>query len=366
PPLAAAGPPTALVEDRRGRALGLADFSPQSQIRLRLLGRDPALEPDRAWLRAALERALAYRRAVVRDSEACRLVASEADHLPGLIVDRYGDALAVQTLTWAMAARQEEVLELLDELLHPATVVERNDVRVRQREGLELRAALLRGAAATVSCRIHGLDFELDLLAGQKTGGFLDQRENWAAAAAYAAAFGSRRVLDVFTYQGGFALHLARTAAYVQAVDSSRPALEAAERNGERNGFTAVDWVEANAFDLLRDYDQRAQAADRFDLIVLDPPAFAKSRKAIETAIAGYKEINLRALKLLSPGGLLVTCSCSHHLSEGQLLELLGAAASDARRELTILERRGQAPDHPVLLGVPETAYLKCIVATAR
>lgn len=351
------------VEDRRGRSLGVADYSPQSQIRLRLLGREAGLVPDAAWLGERLEAAIAYRAAVVKDSDACRLVASEADQLPGLIVDRYGEALAVQTLTWAMAARQREIVAALEARLQPSALVERNDVKVRQREGLELRAGLLRGETAVASFRVNGLSFELDLLAGQKTGGFLDQRENWAAAERWAAAFGVKRALDVFTYQGGFALHLARQAATVQAVDSSRAALEAADRNGERNGLGGIDWVEANAFDLLRDYDQRGE---QFELVVLDPPAFAKSRKALEAAMAGYKEINLRALKLLPPGGVLLSCSCSHHLSEAGLLEVLAAAARDARRELTVLERRGQAGDHPVLLGVPETGYLKCVVVRAR
>jgi 23S rRNA (cytosine1962-C5)-methyltransferase len=354
---------TAAVRDRRGGALGWADHSPQSQIRLRMLSRDAAAVADRGFFRARLEAAIAYRRLVVRDSDACRLVSSEADGLPGLIVDRYGAALSFQTSTWAMAARQAELIADLDQLLAPAVIVERNEAAVRAREGLERRSGLLRGAAATVEVSINGLRLELDLLAGQKTGGFLDQRENWAAAAGYAQRLGVRRALDVFTYQGGFALHLARVAEQVEAVDISRPALEAAERNGARNGLDKIDWVEANAFDLLRDYDAGGK---QYDCIVLDPPAFAKQRANLKTAAAGYKEINLRALKLLAPGGLLITCSCSHHLSEAHLLEIVAAAARDARREVRILERRGQALDHPVLLAVPETSYLKCIVASVR
>ncbi|MGH9412650.1 MAG: class I SAM-dependent rRNA methyltransferase, partial [Terriglobales bacterium] len=327
------------------------------------LSRDPDVSVDRAFFRQRIEQALAYRQQLVRGSNAYRLVSSEGDGLPGLIVDRYGSAIAVQTLSWAMAARQAELLDDLRTLLAPTVIVERNDARVRLHEGLEQRAGLLQGASAAVTVAMNGLHFELDLLAGQKTGGFLDQRENWAAAATYAQALGCRRALDVFTYQGGFALHLARAGLQIEAVDSSRPALEAAERNGERNGFPAIDWVEANAFDLLRDYDQRGE---QFDCIVLDPPAFAKSRAALKTAAAGYKEINLRALKLLHPGGLLVTCSCSHHLSEAHLLEILADAARDARRDLRILERRGQAVDHPVVLSFPESAYLKCIVAAVQ
>lgn len=354
---------TAGVRDRRGHELGTADRSPQSKIQLRMLTRAAGVTVDRAFLRTRLREALTYRQKLVHDSEAYRLVSSEGDGLPGLIVDRYGDALAFQTLSWAMAARQAEILEELKGLLAPSIIVERNEARVRVQEGLEQRAGLIEGATSTVEVQVNGLRLAMDLLGGQKTGGFLDQRENWKAAAGYAQALGCRKALDVFTYQGGFALHLTRTGVAVQAVDSSRPALEAAERNGERNGFPAIDWVEANAFDLLRDYDQRGE---RFDCIVLDPPAFAKSRAALKTAAAGYKEINLRALKLLAPGGLLVTCSCSHHLSEAHLLEILADAARDARREVRVLERRGQAPDHPVVLGFPESAYLKCVVAAVR
>jgi len=364
PALDAVGP--VRVRDRRARELGLADRCPHSQIRLRLLSRDPTANIDAAFFRQRLQQALAYRQHLVRDSDAYRLVAAEADGLPGLIVDRYASSLVVQTLTWPMAARQQELVAALEDLLQPELVVERNEVKVRQKEGLELRRGLLRGdaaAAVAVEVAINRLRFQLDLLEGQKTGSFLDQRENWAAAAGYAAALKAQSALDVFTYQGGFALHLARHCPRVEAVDSSRPALEAAERNGERNGLAAIDWVEANAFDLLRDYDQNDR---RFDVVVLDPPAFAKSRAALATAAAGYKEINLRALKLLNPGGLLVSCSCSHHLSEAHLLEILAAAARDARRELTLLERRGQASDHPVLLNVPETSYLKCVLALAR
>lgn len=354
------------LRDRRGRELGVADYSPHSQIRLRLLSRDAGEAINPEFFRARLAAALAYRRQLVQASDAYRLVAAEADGLPGLIVDRYAGALVMQTLTWAMAARQAELVEMLEAMLQPELVVERNEPKVRLKEGLALQRGMLRGeatAAAAVKVEINGLRFQVDLLEGQKTGGFLDQRQNWAAAASYAAALGAQTALDVFTYQGGFALHLARQCRQVEAVDSSRPALEAAERNGAANALPAIDWVEANAFDLLRDYDQGGR---RFDVVVLDPPAFAKSRAALEAAVAGYKEINLRALKLLNPGGLLISCSCSHHLGEAQLLELIGAAASDARRQVAVLERRGQAVDHPVLLSVPETGYLKCIVARAR
>ena len=361
PPPATQTTPVGL-RDRRGRELGAADFSPHSQIRLRLLSRS-ATATDAAFFRQRLEAALAYRKLLVRDSEAYRVVAAEADGLPGLIVDRYGSALAVQTLTWAMAARQPLLLELLQELLEPAVIVERNDVAVRRREGLAMERRLLQGASPEVEVAINGLRFHFDLLEGQKTGSFLDQRENWVAAARHAAAAGATQGLDVFTYQGGFALHLARAGLAMEAVDSSRPALEAGERNAIYNNLAGIEWIEANAFDLLHDYDQ---AGREFDLVVLDPPAFAKSRTALGAAAGAYKEINLRALKLLRPGGVLVSCSCSHHLSETHLLELLAAAAADARRPLTILERRGAALDHPALLSAPETSYLKCVIGIAR
>ena len=361
--LGLAGAGTVRVEDRRGRELGVADVSPRSKIRLRMLTRETGAVIDDAWLRGRIARAIEYRKKIVSGSDACRLIASEADGLPGLIVDRYGDALVLQTLTAAMDGRQAAIAAALEAELKPSVVVERNEAKVRLAEGLELRSGLLRGKKSQVECSINGLKFGVDLLEGQKTGGFLDQRENWSATERYAKAFGARRALDVFTYQGGFAMHMARAGAKVQAVDSSRAALEAADANGARNGMPEINWVEANAFDLLRDYDERGEL---FDLVVLDPPAFAKSRTAVEAAIGGYKEINLRAMKLLRPGGMLVSCSCSHHVSEGRFLEMLQAAAVDARRELRLLERRGQAADHPVLMGMPESGYLKVAIAVAR
>jgi len=364
PPAATHTAPVSM-RDRRGRELGLADFSPHSKIRLRRLSGNAGERADREFFRQRLVQAIAYRRRVAPEAEACRLVSSEADGLPGLIVDQYGrapgGAIVVQTLSWAMAARQAELIEDLEMLLQPAVIAERNDTKVREREGLEQRSGLLRGSSPEVESVINGLKWRIDLLAGQKTGGFLDQRENWAAAARWAQAFATGEALpalDVFTYQGGFALHLARAGARTEGVDSSRAALEAADGNAVRNGLN-IDWIEANAFDLLRDYEAQQR---RFGVVVLDPPAFAKSRTALAAAAAGYKEINLRALKLVRPGGVLVTCSCSHHLHESHFLELITAAAADARRMVTLLERRGQAPDHPVLLGAPETAYLKCLI----
>ena len=353
------------LRDSRGRGLGVADFSRSSQIALRRLSSDPEARLNRGFFLGRLQAALAYRQAHVRDTTAYRLVWGEADGLPGLVVDRYGAALVFQTLTQAMAARQELLLELLDGLLHPAVIVERNDAKVRVLEELEVRAQLLRGDSAEVAVRLNGLEFELDLLHGQKTGGFLDQRENWAAVTRFlppAPAHGLE-ALDLFTYQGGFAIHLARHCRKVEAVDISRPALVAAEANARRNQITNIDWIEANAFDLLREYQAQGR---RFDVVVLDPPAFAKNRSALANAERGYKEINLRALKLLRPGGILVSCSCSHHVAEAELLGIIAGAALDAGRELTVLERRTQALDHPVLLTVPETLYLKCLLFQVR
>lgn len=349
------------VRDQRGRRLGSADYSPHSKISLRLLTRDPDQAFDEDFFRSRIRTAVAWRRRLVHDSDACRLIWGEADGLPGLVVDRYRDAISVQFLTWSMDARRDLLLRLLEEELRPQVMVERNDSRVRLLEGLELRAGLLKGESSQVEVSLNGLHLAMDLLAGQKTGGFLDQRENWPAALRYLPE--GAEALDVFTYQGGFALHLARACRRVEAVDISREALEHAEANALRNNLTNIDWIEANAFDLLRQYDDDGR---RFDVVVLDPPAFAKSRSALATAERGYKEINLRALKILRPGGMLVTCSCSHHLAESRLLEIVAEAANDARRTVTVAERRTQSLDHPILLTVPETYYLKCLLLFAH
>lgn len=357
---APAPPAPVMLADRRGRSLGWADYSPHSQIALRRLTAAEAA-PEPAWLAERLRAALAYRRRFVADSDAYRLCAGEADGLPGLVVDRYGAAVALQTLTPAMEARQPEVVAWLEAELAPEVIAERNDTRLRQLESLESRAGLLRGTTPLAPVQINGLRFEFDLLAGQKTGGFLDQRQNWAAAAAYARS--GSTALDVFTYQGGFALHLARAGAQVTAADLSRPALERAERNALANGLDSVEWIEANAFDLLRHYDESGR---KFDVIVLDPPGFARNRAALAAAARGYKEINLRALRCLPAGGILVTCSCSHLLGETAFLEIVLTAAADAGRELVLLERRMQSLDHPVLPAIPETQYLKCLLFLVR
>lgn len=345
------------VRDERGRRLGWADYSPHSEIALRRLSFDPRAEINRGFWRQRLLEAQVWRQRIVAGSEAFRLIAGDADGLPGLTVDAYGRALSFQITTAAMSARQPELIELLRELFSPDCLVARLDARVRLQEGLPLESRLILGESARVRARVNGLELEWDLLAGQKSGGYLDQRENWRAVASWVRP--GMECLDVFTYQGGFALHLAAAGGRVEAVDLSRPALEHAERDAARNGLPEINWLEANAFDLLRDYDDQGR---QFDLVVLDPPAFAKRRAALAAARRGYKEINLRALKLLRPGGILASCSCSHHLSEAELLELIAEAALDAHRRLRVLERRSQALDHPILLNVPETHYLKCLI----
>jgi 23S rRNA (cytosine1962-C5)-methyltransferase len=357
-------PPGSLVRvlDHRGQPLGDALYSSSSQISIRLISREPVTDFP-ALLRQRIAEAIAYREGIVRDTNAYRIVFSEADFLPGLIVDRYHDILSMQILTQAMDAeivRQTLTSELTDRL-HPVSIVERVDPRVRQLEDLPPRASgLMQGEKASTIFTMNGVQFHFDALEGQKTGAFLDQRENYAAAAQYAQG----EALDVFCYQGGFALHLAGRCAHVTGIDSSRPALEVAEQNAmlNRNNLSQpeIEWIEANAFDLLKDYSASGQ---RYDTIVLDPPAFAKSKRDLDAALRGYKELNLRALKMLRPGGVLVTCSCSYHVSQGDFQEMLADAARDAHRTLRVVEVRGQAKDHPILLNVQETGYLKCVIA---
>jgi 23S rRNA (cytosine1962-C5)-methyltransferase len=346
---------TVTVLDARGVPLGTAHFSAASQIGLRLLSSQ--VEPlDAAFYRARLAAAIAHRRKAVRDSDAFRLVFSEADRLPGLIVDQYGDTLVLQTLTQGMDRAQPLLVELLQELVRPSGIWERNDAPVRTREQLPFRSGPVAGAPApSVTVRMNGLEFHADLAAGQKTGVYLDQRENYLAAARWAHG----DALDCFTSTGGFALHMSRTCRRIEAVDSGAAALAAAMQNRDRNGIGNIDFVEADVFDLL---SAHRAVGRRFQTIVLDPPAFAKSRSAIEGAGRGYKEINLRALQLLDPGGILVTCSCSHHMSESMLLDAVLAAARDTRRTLRLLDRRVQASDHPILPAIPETLYLKCLI----
>jgi 23S rRNA (cytosine1962-C5)-methyltransferase len=353
----------------RARVLGSALYSSASQIALRFISAHPVKDLDQL-LRERIQAAIAYRERFVENTNAYRVIFSEGDFLPGLIVDRYNDILSLQILTQAMDRDpiRDLVLSELKEKLQPAAIVEKVDPRVRQLEQLPHKdSGLLFSAEVTsgempipplsntkTEFQMNGVRFLYEAVGGQKTGAFLDQRENYAAAAEYARG----EALDVFCYQGGFALHLARVCERVTGVDSSRPALEVAEKNAGHNG-KEIDWIEANAFDLLRDYSDRG---DKYDCIVLDPPAFAKSSRDLPTALRGYKELNLRALKMLRPGGILVTCSCSYHVSASDLLEVVASAAQDSHRIIRILENRGQAKDHPTVLGIPETAYLKCFV----
>ncbi len=346
---------TVTVLDPRGLPLGTAHFSASSQIALRLFSNQ--IEPlDEAFYRTRLAAAITHRRKAVKNSNAFRLVFSEADRLPGLIVDQYDDTLVIQTLTQGMDRAQSLIVMLLEELLSPSGIWERNDVPVRTKEQLPFRGGPLTGTPApTVEVEMNGVVFYADLATGQKTGVYLDQRENYVAAARWAHG----EALDCFTSTGGFALHLAGACTTVEAVDSGAAALAAAGRNRERNGIQNIRFVEADVFDLLSSH---RSAARRFQTIVLDPPAFAKTRATLDGAARGYKEINLRALQLLDPGGILVTCSCSHHMSEVMLLEAVTEAARDSRRTLRLLERRTQASDHPILPAIPETHYLKCMI----
>jgi len=344
------------INDHRGRPLGTAHYSAASQISIRMLSRQVE-EIGRDFYLHRLRAAEAHRRRVVRDSDAYRVVHGEADLLPALVVDRYGDYLVVQTLDQGMDAAKADIVSCLEEIFRPKGIVARNDVAVRTKEQLPLETAILSGEIPeSVQVRMNGLTLSADLLKGQKNGILLDQRENYRAAAHYARG---GKALDCFTSTGGFALHLAGKVESVEAVDSSGPALATARANAAANAIENVDWREADVFDLLQSY---ASARRQFGLVVLDPPAFAKSRAKLDAAAAGYKDINLRALRLLQPGGILVTCSCSHHMSESMLLEVVAQASLDAHRTLRVLDRRTQSQDHPVLLTVPETHYLKCLV----
>lgn len=344
-----------LVVDSKGAAIGTAHYSDSSQISLRILA-DRTETIDRGFYLRRVAEAEAYRKRMVTRSNAYRLVHGEGDQLPGLVIDRYADYFTLQTLDQGMDRAKALIVSCLEELFAPKGIVERNDVAVRKRESLPLTSGTLAGAAPeAVMVEMNGLKLFADLLHGQKTGIFLDQRENYVAAARY----GSGRALDCFTSTGGFALHLAATCESVEGVDSSEAALKMAERNRTANGIENVNFREADMFDSLASY---ASAHRRFDTVVLDPPAFAKSKGSLDAALRGYKEINRRALQLLGGGGVLVTCSCSQHVSEAMLLELVAEASLDTQRKLRVLERRTQSQDHPILLTVPETLYLKCLI----
>jgi 23S rRNA (cytosine1962-C5)-methyltransferase len=351
------------VCDERGRKLGSALYSSASQIAIRMVSPHEISEPDLPSLIASrIDDAVEFRKRIVHNTDSYRVIFSEADLLPGLVVDKYNDLLSWQILTQAFDRNdlRETVIASLSRHFPDASILERVDARIRELEQLPPRETqLIRGDRSHTIFTVNGVRFHYDGLSGQKTGAFLDQRENYSAAERLAHG----EALDCFTYKGGFALHLARRCTSVTALDISRAALEVAEQNETLNKAehrsNEIEWIEANAFDLLKDY---ATAGRQYDTIVLDPPAFAKTRRAVPTALKGYKELNLRALKMLRPGGILVTCSCSFHVSEAEFLEMLGSAAADASRRVRVLEKRGAASDHPVLLNVPETAYLKCII----
>ncbi len=343
------------VFDRGGEFLGWGFYNPKSEITLRVAERRD--EPvDESWFRTRIREALAYRETLRIDGDAYRLLHAEADKVPGLIVDRYGEHLVLQVGSAAVEKRLDWIVDALYELLAPAGVLLRGDSAARKREGLDPAVRLLSGEVPeSVIVREGPVRYLAHLWSGQKTGGFLDQRENRLAAGGYARG----RVLEVFSYAGGFALHSARRAETVEAVDSSGPALEAARANAELNGLANVTFTRSNAFDLLR---ERSDAGEGYDTVILDPPAFARTKRELPKARRAYKEINLRAMKLLNPHGTLFTCSCSYHLSRELMQDTLRSAAADAGRSLRVHEWRGQALDHPEVLTIPESSYLKCAV----
>jgi 23S rRNA (cytosine1962-C5)-methyltransferase len=343
----------AAVKGTRGRLLGRAHYSDRSQIAVRMI--EYGERTDEQWLRRRIEAAIAFRGRLGIDATACRLVHGEADLLPALIVDRYGDWLVVQALSQGMDRLLPAVVPILEQVLKPRGILARNDPRARTLEGLEQRVEVLAGEVPeSVTVTEAGVTYDVDLRHGQKTGLFLDQRENRQAAAQYARG----RLLDCFSYHGGFALVLGRHCEQTIAIDVSEEAIRRVKENASRNAV-AIDARVGNVFDELRGLDR---LGERFDTIVLDPPAFAKNKAAVPNARAGYKEINLRALKLLNTGGTLVTCSCSYHVNEAMFAEIVYEAAVDAQAQVSVVEKRMQGRDHPVLLGAPETYYLKCFI----
>ncbi len=343
------------VIDFKGRGLGTAHYSSTSQISLRLLSQHVE-SIDEAFLTKRIQAAYMHRQRVVSDSDAYRLVHAEGDLLPGLIVDRYGEWLVIQLLDQGMDRLTEQIVNVLNTLFQPRGILARNDIATRAKENLPQETRVLAGEVPDrAEIHMNRLRWQTDLRSGQKTGVYLDQRENYVAARHYARG----RVLDCFTGTGGFAIHLASTCESVEAIDSSAAALHAASTNAAINSAANIQFHEANVLEYLPGL---VGAHRKFDMVVIDPPAFTKSRSALEGAVRGYKEINLRALRLLRPGGVLVTCSCSHHMSEARFLEVIAAASLDCGKQLRVLERRTQARDHPILLTVPETHYLKCLI----
>jgi 23S rRNA (cytosine1962-C5)-methyltransferase len=351
---AAAGDRVVVRSARGGRPLGSAFYSDRSQIALRMLTRGDAPADD-ALIRQRMENALAFRQILTIEASAFRLIHGEADLLPSIVVDRYGDYLVVQTLSQGADAVLPLVVSVLQDVAQPKGILARNDPRTRSLEGLAQTVEVLAGdVPESIEVVENGVRYDVDVRHGQKTGLFLDQRENRAAARQYARG----RLLDCFTYHGGFALALAPKCREVIAFDVSEDAIKRVRHNAASNGVT-IDARAGNVFDELRGLDR---LGERFDTIVLDPPAFAKNKAAIAGARAGYKETNLRALKLLNPGGTLVTCSCSYNVNEAMFAEIVYEAAVDAQVQVTVVEKRMQGRDHPVLLGVPETYYLKCFI----
>lgn len=343
------------VVSPNGRFLARAFYSDRSQIVLRVLTRHD-VPVDRGFWRSRIEQAISFRRTLGIDATAYRLVHGEGDLIPSLVVDRYGDYIALQALSQGTNRLVPELTSLLNEMIGPKGIIARNDPRVRLLEGLDQEVTVLDGEIPdTVAVREGAIEYDVDLRHGQKTGAFLDQRENRVAASQYV----SGRVLDCFSYAGGFALQLASRVDELTALDISEDATALLARNAARNGLSNVHGRTTNVFDELRTLERMRET---FDSIVLDPPAFAKSKAAIPKALSGYKEINLRALKLLKPGGFLVTCSCSYHVNEATFAEVILDAALDARIDVNVVEKRMQGRDHPVVLGMPETYYLKCFI----
>lgn len=344
-----------LVKSERGRPLGWALFSSTSQIALRMVSSESQVNDATMWYER-IEAAIAYRDSLRIDGTARRLVHGEADRLPALIVDQYDDVLVVQTLCQGIDRRRDLVVAALVDQLKPRGILARNDPKVRRLEGLDETIEVLYGDVPDiVRVREGEIVHDVDVRRGQKTGLFLDQRENHIAAAGIARG----RTLDAFSYHGGFALQMAKHSDHVVALDSSEPAVAVIAAGAAANNLKNIETRVVNVFDELREFDI---ANERFDTIVLDPPAFAKNKASITGAMAGYKEINLRAMKLLKPGGYLMTCSCSYNISDAMFLDVVNDASRDARAEMALVERRLQSRDHPVLLGVPETSYLKCLV----
>lgn len=351
PPQTAPGPVD--VHDQRGRSLGVALWSPRSEISLRLLDRDPGASIDRSWWKARIGAAAARRASLAGQTNAWRVVHGEGDALPSLVVDRYGDYLVVQLSSAGIEACTSDIVAALLELFEPVGILARNDAGSREREGLVRETVLLHGEVPQeIEVNEYGIRYLAAPWTGQKTGAFLDQRENRHMIGTLARG----EALDCFSYHGSFALHVARHADHVTALDSSEAALGRAAENAVRNDLENIDFVTADAFDFLH---ERERDGTRYDTIVLDPPAFAKNKPSLPGAVRGYKDINMRAMRLLAPGGLLFTASCSFHLTRPLFLDMLRDAASDSGRRIVLRELRGQAIDHPEVLTIPESGYLK-------